>query len=101
MKVIDETWEALGERVVRADEERTWLFAAIPIDAPESGKARARMAAAAPEMLKMLRSLEWSGSDISGYAECPSCQRTKDPVFNEEHRADCAIAALIRKAGGE
>ena len=66
-------------------------------------EANARLIAAAPDMLAMLKRVEWT------WGECPCCRKTmegnnfayyaKQP--NRGHRDDCELAALIAKAEGE
>lgn len=59
---------------------------------------RAKLAAAAPAMARLLLELEWAGHDpyADDYA-CPSCEwpqgRTK------EHHPECAWLAVMRAAG--
>ena len=59
---------------------------------PGQNKANARLIAAAPDMLAMLKELEWSRV---GH-RCEICQNTKP----WGHRADCAMVALIKRAEG-
>lgn len=53
---------------------------------------RARIAACAPEALRMLESLEWDAEGM-----CPVCSKTTDREHT--HRDDCPWLALMRKAG--
>lgn len=94
---------------VRVDEE-TWAadsgvpgevcLAGVPIGKFTSGdcytgdvadEARARMAAASPEMLRVLRAIEWSDND--GCLVCPSCDYGKP-----RHDDGCALKAALDKA---
>lgn len=55
----------------------------------EKDVARARLAACAPELARLVLQLSAWG--------CPICERT--PGEGEAHREDCALDALLRKAG--
>jgi hypothetical protein len=57
----------------------------------------APLIAAAPEMLAMLRELEWAASADGGWSCCPVCFGLKG---RETHDADCRLAALLAKAEG-
>lgn len=68
---------------------------------------RARLAACAPEMARMLVELEWSGGyeygqDSGVDACCPSCMAdAPSPALGISgvHKLDCRLIALLRKAG--
>jgi hypothetical protein len=79
--------------------------------------ARARLASAAPEMARTLLALEWINEDIYG-PFCPSCNAVRYNEWRElsmsdaemwehirrvpgdnDHHADCALDAALRKAG--
>ncbi len=63
--------------------------------------ARAKLAAAAPEMARMLALLEWCGPWSA--EDGPTCSRCRASRYYDggagEHRSDCAWVALMRKAG--
>jgi hypothetical protein len=56
-------------------------------------QTRLRLAAAAPEMARLLLELQWSG-DEARY-RCPACEATAHP----DHAPDCRLVAVLRKAG--
>lgn len=70
----------------------------------------ARLAAAAPDMARLLLELEWSGYEPDwGAGKCMSCgaiqpleydaaARTKD-TSGGTHKPDCRLVAVLRKAG--
>ncbi len=62
--------------------------------------ANVALIAAAPEMLLMLKRLEWSGTfAVEDWVEddhCPLCKYEK-----RKHMDDCKLAALIAKAEGK
>lgn len=99
-KAWEETWTMLppeatrGSRYVhlrQGDEKNPDVWVFRPHDA-----ARAKLAAAAPEMARLLL-------DIAACAECPSCgqdaQMYTGKLALEEHRALCPLVAVLRKAG--
>ena len=52
-----------------------------------------RLAATAPEMARVLLAVEWDGGT------CPSCGGTRDRHEDDGHADDCALDAVLRKAG--
>jgi hypothetical protein len=56
----------------------------------------APLIAASPELLDVLKKVEWRGGDCYNSGFCPSCGNL--PV--EAHAADCALSAAIAKAEG-
>jgi len=91
MKPWDETWTAdwhydYSVTILRDNSFRVALFNA---GGPE-GVARAKLAAAAPDMARLLLTLEWSSGDF-----CPCCGQ-KD---GSEHLSHCEWLAVMRKAG--
>jgi len=87
------------------------LTEASPFNPTSADADRARLAAAAPEMVRVLLAIEWSGSDEEG-SKCASCGEREyaPPALYDEagkylsytpgsHSPDCALDAALRKAG--
>jgi hypothetical protein len=102
-KPLDETWEAKygacdpDDRgsieiwhVRFPDEHAVYLY---------DDEDRARLASAAPDMVRVLLAVEWEGGD--SFAFCPSCGGLRDGLSGEPpgHRADRDLDAALRKAG--
>jgi hypothetical protein len=118
MKPWEETWDyhgrvqvpgdgrAHGARLYSDNHEEEWATAW-----GEDSVARARLAAAAPEMARLLLSLQWVDTSDGEYRErCPVCQnRTRLPpdgrmgiplqIHDDRHSDSCALVAVLRKAG--
>lgn len=60
--------------------------------------ARAKLAAAAPEMLRVLLQVEWEGGDCAGTSVCPACAADKYPENRRRHDA-CPLDAALTAAG--
>lgn len=65
-------------------------------------KADRDLLASAPELLAMLRELEWAGTDPDGViGACPTCGRSKPmlgfPSKYAPHDDDCRLAALLAR----
>lgn len=61
---------------------------------------RARLAACAPEAMRLLLEAEWKGGAEEGcYLFCPWCLTTSAHGSSDDHAADCRWLALMRKAG--
>lgn len=94
--VAEETWEADGQMLFRAEtdgERGVASFGMVQGDELVANQdARARIAACAPEALRMLLRLEWDAEGM-----CPVCAKTTDK--ERTHRPDCEFDALYRKAG--
>lgn len=95
MKPWEETWEAEHEDsldyITRGPDGFIAGF--------DDQKERATLAAAAPEMARVLLALEWKGAELGDdctYAVCPSCGAYKGEVG---HAPDCGLVAVLRKAG--
>lgn len=59
-------------------------------------RARARLAAAAPELTRALLAVEWSGRErYESWPACPVCEAGE----GGRHADDCALDAALRKAG--
>jgi hypothetical protein len=103
----EETWWSQRETVVLVDEDRrerkqvvlyttgcVEIARAYPYgETAERTLARMRLAAKAPEMVRMLLALEGAGSDATHW--CPACGKTQ----TEGHHARCGLDALLREAG--
>jgi hypothetical protein len=74
-----------------------WVTVAnVPITGDDEGRGNARLIAVAPDLLAVLKKVEWRGGDCYNSGFCPSCGNL--PV--EAHAADCALSAAIAKAEG-
>jgi hypothetical protein len=74
--------------------ERSYLFA----DATsEIDSASARLAAAAPEMARLLLEKQWG--DRGWCLWCDGIDPADTTCRGEGHAADCALVAVLRKAG--
>lgn len=95
MSVIDETWEAAG-CTVRDAYSRT----VIVMEAwTEQGAQCARLAAAAPEMARMLRDIQFSSYEMFGDDALPCCHWCEATPERPTHRSDCTWLTVMRKAG--
>lgn len=98
MKPWEETWKAHWDSDysvnLRTTEGRT--VGTFGAGGPE-GVARAELAAAAPDMARVLLAVEWAGRSSQGGDDgmCPACDRWKE----RGHMPDCALDAALRKAG--
>lgn len=95
-------WRWAGFALYGNDGDATGFCFDVPSEAyTEESKSNFRLIAAAPEMLELLRDLEWSGEEGS----CPSCHSEGvSPVgfpANRPHRPDCKLAALLARIDGE
>jgi hypothetical protein len=90
-KPWEETWEWNGEDV------RDPVARVAVLRGPTSDEV-GKLAAAAPEMARLLLSLEWADGHWSVNHRgggCLSCGSARD----EGHREDCRLVAVLRKAG--
>lgn len=101
--------------VRHADGMRSTIFVSegdCTREAKLQAEARAKLAAMAPRMARLLLKLEWVDTSDGEYRErCPSCQccTTLPPVPGQagipfrphpgEHAADCELVAVLRAAG--
>lgn len=94
-KPWDETWRALGGGIVCGDmTPDSWSCAFWHPSGPVDERAgRARLAAAAPDLVQALLEVEWAEDETGPY--CPSCLRWR----KGGHADDCATVAALRKAG--
>lgn len=92
-KPWEEAWRALGGGIVCGDmTPDSWSCAFWHPSGPiDERAARARLAAAAPDLARALLSVEWE--DYSG--RCPWCSA----IRGADHRADCERQSALKKAG--
>lgn len=71
-------------------------------DTREEQRSNAALIAAAPELLEMLRKLQWFRDD-DGTQICPSCNAYGNGFVDDiiRHKPDCKLSALLQKARGE
>jgi hypothetical protein len=111
VKPWEETWD-WGDTYPSLSTE-----GAPPIDLTNDGRTDsmlrpylievARLAACAPEMARMLLAIEWNGHEEDSIergrneSTCPMCGALEmgEQGSFRAHRPDCAIDALLRKAG--
>jgi hypothetical protein len=103
-RVLEETWEAQRYVVeMKGDAGRQigqFIDDADDPDWPSCDRDRAQLASVAPEMVRLLLSVEWdvegfdSRGDSSGFV-CLFCANGAD----HGHAGDCALDAVLRKAG--
>ncbi len=105
-KVLAETWSAT-HRVVVDDGPRCVARMASGIDLmvatkeeDEASIVAIRLAACAPEALRLLLEAEWAGGEIARLSDyvsvCPWCRGEE---FSGGHDAGCVWLALMAKAG--
>lgn len=97
-KPWEEAWRALGGGIVCGDmTPDSWSCAFWHPSGPiDERAARARLAAAAPDLARTLLSVEWGHyGHETGELECPVCWAEKW----EGHKPECALAAALVKAG--
>jgi hypothetical protein len=108
-KVLEETWTAEDNNVLCRPHD-VWAVAEFFIYEEEENpaeyaeaQARARVAACAPEALRLLLWLEMSGTAYGNTACCPECgggePYTADTPPHCTHATDCRWIALMKKAG--
>lgn len=67
-----------------------------------TAEADARLIAAAPEMLALLRELEWAGGDASGSSCCPACGAAPAvSQASDAHAPGCRLHALLARIDGK
>lgn len=97
-KVWEETWvqtQSCCIRLATTVPTIAW-FAAEGSRDGDLDCDRARLAAAAPEMARLLLQLEWTQGGVWDPAGCHVCLGGRD---SGGHKPDCAYDALMRKAG--
>lgn len=109
-KPWEETWEAEAHgnacecssrvRLVGDSTEGGELFFANDGARAVAMHARLKLAAAAPEMARMLDRLEWTANLGQNTYGCGICSReVSRTAKRSEHYPDCELLALLRKAG--
>lgn len=102
-KVLEETWEVQRYVVeMKGDAGRqlgTFIDDADAPEWPSCDRDRAQLAAAAPEMARLLIEVQWAGVltyqyEGGGDPCCPVCEG-EEP----RHEPDCKLVAVLRKAG--
>lgn len=118
MKPWEETWRAeiwthdVGDPIwaIWTDAPREVVSVGVPFaEFDRNEPERAKLAAAAPEMARLLLELQWSGSSEGIRSEflprCPVCSGHRDNPFTGAsgweggHKSDCRLAEVLRKAG--
>jgi len=101
-KVWEETWEprVCCENHVYIEEDGQEIGRFDGIDDAQWHAARAKLAAAAPEMARLLVEFQYEGAGVAGEpAQCIACGR--EQIMPGSHEADCRLVAVLRKAGIE
>ncbi len=77
------------------------FYGIVPAGAPgfEETEARARIAACAPELARLILEAEWAGGHFDGSAQCPWCGAEQGTAPHGPHEADCSFVTLCVKAG--
>lgn len=102
-QIIEEVWTASaswidlpGNKSVSIAD--TPIGPGVMINEDETDRVRARIAACAPEALKLLLAVEWEGDDGRDHDICcPVCRAWQ--CTGAKHEENCALAALLKKAG--
>lgn len=96
MKPREETWEAWGLTLhLQGAREIIADFAHDTAPSTEHEDARAKLAACAPEMARMLLE-QYVFTGDSADQTCPTCCMD---LFHSEHADGCELQALLKKAG--
>lgn len=99
-KPWEETWTAHpdnGRLIVVVAEFPDDHGVALALDA--SHMDRARLAAAAPELVRALLAVEWRGWSTVDMACCPSCEALKHVAVARKHAPACTLDTALTKAG--
>jgi hypothetical protein len=94
MKPWEETWGFAATGCHDGSHRGDDLTYCVAFGHGDEEVARARLAAAAPDMARLLLALEVVGDDGPGF--CPACGRLRP---DEPHKDDCRWVAVLRKAG--
>jgi hypothetical protein len=96
MKPWDEMWSCSTEdasHIDHPDGSQSSIDGVTDADA----FARARLAAAAPDLARALLAVEWGGLTCYGSAAaCPFC--SEDQAYGK-HAPECTLAAALKRAG--
>lgn len=98
---IDETWEARGDLLDFPENASVRFsdfsvrFVDVPFETTARAIARAKLAAQAPAMARLLLKHQWASTVEDGPMVCPEC--SSGPI--ERHSEDCEIARVLRDAG--
>jgi len=100
-KPHEEEWEADGAGVYEVQSQDIVGGGSDDHRHTEASPPRARLAAQAPAMARLLLRLQWSGRNQCDEPQCPSChgaewQHGWPQTGHEEH---CELAAVLRAAG--
>lgn len=94
MRSYEETWTSRGAVVSRDDGKWVGRFSPSPGESPDFEAARAKLAAQAPAMVRLLLAIGSTDMNASnGERMCGACWITN------EHAADCPLVAVLRAAG--
>lgn len=100
-KPFEETWRAIGGTLegalVPPHEGGFPTFAEVGGE-PDNPYGRARLAAQAPAMARLLLEIQWAPSESlpEGVRHfCPACAQRRE----EGHAADCELLGVLRAAG--
>lgn len=96
-KPHEETWEATKQGHVR-DVAGGDLLRGEAWEGPPDIE-RARLAAQAPAMARLLLKLEWSGLVFGDSKTCPDCYCSRPDGSFGGHAAECELASVLRAAG--
>ena len=110
VKVWDETWKAVHDGridawdIVEDDQDETMLAHRgnfLTCHDPGVDEARAKLAAVAPEMARLLLELEnvVYPAETGNIDGCPICRGWVDRSDEVRHEDDCRWVAVLRKAG--
>ena len=104
--VLDETWTAIEQpqaseclpSIWCGKEEIAVIYEAEAMVGHQN--ARARLASAAPDMVRVLLACEWAWCEGREWKVCPSCSNDEpNDSRRSGHALDCALDACLRKAG--
>lgn len=110
-KPWEEEWRAFGRYVNLQGGVPRAILVADGVVATEENVARARLASAAPELVRALLAVEWEGDESHEmYAVCPCCRginptHARRWTLDEEtealvdHRSSCTLDSALDRAG--
>lgn len=99
MSALEETWVVARDGdLAQVGDEDGFVIVDISKDGALNFGERADLIAAAPELYRALKSIEWTVTPFADYGySCRSCEGSKE--FG--HAAGCIIDAALKKARGE